>query len=197
MCGARRGSFSLIEKEPMSDPGLNHRLRQRSRRAGIMIGLSMALTIAVCVGGFTIFYSALEGYTSDFIGQPEPTIPATAAPTNPPVPASNTGDQVADQPTAEPTQQPIDANPAAGATGTPGSFSPDYQIGSTGSVNLRSGPGTSYDAVVALPYQTPLQYLGETQTTSDPDANTKWMRFRTEDGDEGWVRQIDVDTYTP
>lgn len=169
----------------MSDPGLNHRLRQRSRRAGIMIGLSMALTISVCVGGFTIFYNALDGYTSDFIAQKEPTVPPTAAPTNPPQQApANTGQSGAN-PTAEPTRRSIEANPTAGATGTPGTFTPDYQIASTGSVNLRSGPGTSYDAVIALPYQTALQYLDETQTTSDPDADTEWMKFRTEDGEEG------------
>ncbi|MGC4190048.1 MAG: SH3 domain-containing protein [Thermomicrobiales bacterium] len=181
----------------MSDPGLNHRLRQRSRRAGIMIGLSMALTIAVCIVGFTVVYTALDGYTSDFIGQKEPTLPPMLAPTDPPQQTAANTDTTS-PPTAEPTQpQSIEQNPTAQATGTPGVFTPDYQIGSTGSVNLRSGPGTSYDAVVALPYQTPLQYLNETQTTSDPDVNTEWMKFRTEDGDEGWVRQIDVETYEP
>lgn len=162
-----------------------------------MIGLSMALTIAVCVVGFTVFYSALEGYTSDFIGQEEPTLPPTAAPTD--IPAQTTGNdiQAAAQPTALPTQPAAGPNPTTPATGTPGAFTPDYQIASTGSVNLRSGPGTSFEAVVALPYQTPLQYLDDTQTTSDPDANTRWMRFRTENGEEGWVRQIDVETYAP
>jgi hypothetical protein len=24
-----------------------------------------------------------------------------------------------------------------------------------------------------------------------------WMRFRTEDGEEGWIREIDVTEYTP
>jgi hypothetical protein len=181
----------------MSDPGLNHRLRQRSRRAGIMIGLSMALTIAVCVVGFTVIYNALGAYTSDFVTQKEPTLAPTIAPTDPPQQAS-TGNQAATNPTAEPTQATqIEPNPSVEATGTPSAFTPDYQIGSTGSVILRSGPGTSFDAVVALPYQTPLQYLGESQTTSDPDANTEWMKFRTEDGEEGWVRQIDVEDYEP
>ncbi|MGC4107166.1 MAG: SH3 domain-containing protein [Thermomicrobiales bacterium] len=182
----------------MSDPGLNHRLRQRSRRAGIMIGVSMALTIAVCVVGFTVIYNALSAYTSDFVTQEEPTMPPTTAPTNPPPQTSSNDGQDAPNPTAEPTQgQAIEQNPNAQPTGTPGAFTPDYQIGSTGSVNLRSGPGTSFDSVIALPYQTPLQYLDETQTTSDPDANTEWMKFRTEDGEEGWVRQIDVENYEP
>lgn len=164
-----------------------------------MIGLSMALTIAVCVVGFTVIYNALGAYTSDFVAQEEPTLAPTTAPTPPPQPAS-TGEQPAQEPVQEPTAQPtqaIEQNPAADPTGTPGAFTPNYQIGSTGSVNLRSGPGTSFEAVVALPYQTPLQYLGDTQTTSDPDANTAWMKFRTEDGEEGWVRQIDVEDYEP
>ncbi|MGB3328583.1 MAG: SH3 domain-containing protein, partial [Thermomicrobiales bacterium] len=133
-----------------------------------MIGLSMALTIAVCVVGFTVFYSALDGYTSDFVTQKEPTLPPTAVPTNPPQQAPTNAAAANANPTTEPNpQQPIDQNPTAQPTATPGTFTPDYQIGSTGSVNLRSGPGTSFEAVVALPYQTPLQYLGEDQTTSD------------------------------
>ena len=64
----------------MSDPGLTHRLRQRSRRAGIMIGVSMVLTIALCAVGFTILYTALDGFTTDFISktESEPTVVAQA-----------------------------------------------------------------------------------------------------------------------
>ncbi|MDP9368581.1 MAG: hypothetical protein M3Q03_09960, partial [Chloroflexota bacterium] len=71
----------------MTDPGLTNRLRQHSRRAGIMVGLSMALTIAICVGGFTTIYARLAPFTSDFVAAntPVPTerprstqIPATS-----------------------------------------------------------------------------------------------------------------------
>lgn len=161
-----------------------------------MIGLSMAMTIAVCIVGFTVVYSALDRYTSDFIGQDESTVPPTAAPTAPPQQqvAANGGDN---QQTTAPTAPPASDQPTAQPTASPSAFTPDYQVGSTGSVNLRSGPGTEYEAVSTVPYQAPLQYLNETKTSDSPDANTEWMKFRTEDGDEGWIRKIDVDTYEP
>lgn len=165
-----------------------------------MIGLSMAMTIAVCVIGFTVVYSALDRYTGDFIGRDEPTLAPTAVPTTPPQQqsqqqvAANGGDN---QQATDPTVPPANDQPTAAPTASPSAFTPDYQVGSTGSVNLRSGPGTEFDAVSTVPYQAPLQYLNETKTSDSPDANTEWMKFRTEDGDEGWIRKIDVDTYQP
>ena len=35
----------------MTDSGLSTRLRQQSRRAGLMVGLTMVLTIAICIFG--------------------------------------------------------------------------------------------------------------------------------------------------
>lgn len=186
----------------MIDPGLNHRLRQRSRRAGIMIGISMALTLAVCVFSFTVIYAQLDNVVSDFVSQadedPTETAVAEANPTNPPAAQANST-----QPPARPTNAPT-AAPTKGPTAAPtkedaDAFTPDYQIGAD-SVNLRSGPGTSFGVVTALPFETPLMYLDDSQPTSDPDAdgfNGDWMKFRTEDGQEGWVREIDVSDYQP
>jgi hypothetical protein len=42
-----------------------------------------------------------------------------------------------------------------------------------------------------------LQYLGEDAPTTDPSDGNRWMKFRTENGDEGWVREIDTDAYQP
>ncbi len=193
----------------MTEPGLNHRLRQRSRRAGVMIGVSMALTIAVCVAGFSVIYASLDGVLSDFVPSdqsianddepvegtqiaaqdPAPTQPPgePAAPTAPPAAAS--------QPTAPPTEP---AQPTA--TPPQETFTPDYQSSSQYSLNLRSEPssnGGDSTIVAVLPPASPLQYLNEEQPTDDPSDGDRWMRFITEDGDEGWVREIDVEPYEP
>lgn len=187
----------------MTDPGLNQRLRQRSRRAGIMIGISMLLTIAVCVGSFSVIYAGLDSFVGDFVSRgeveitptPIPTEVAQAAPTEPPAPTQ--------PPTPKPTSPPD--TQAAKPTSTPSdsnTFTPDYQLDSFGSVNLRSGPGVRFDVVTTITMEQPLQYLNEEQPTTDPGADElgdgdMWMKFRTEDGAEGWIRAIDVSEYVP
>lgn len=169
-----------------------------------MIGISMALTIAVCVAGFSVIYAALDGFTGDFVSRDAP----TAVPTTPPETAavaqvdSGSQNQPAPQPSAttaaaEPTAAPVEA---AVATATPSAFTPDYQVTSSSTVNFRSGPGVSNNEVTALPPQTPLQFLGDRTKTTDPDGDGfsgDWMKFKTQDGEEGWIRDIDVGTYVP
>lgn len=188
----------------MSDPGLNQRLRQRSRRSGLMIGLSMALTLVVCVFAFTAIYAQLEPVVSDFVGRGDIEVP-TPVPTEEPVAA-------APEPTAPPeeeapaaTEAPAETEP----TETPpieeddGGFEPNYQIDAGGPVNLRPGPGVaSGDAIIALPNGTPLMFMDEEVPTEDPirddlGENNVWMRFQTEDGTEGWIRDVDVSEYVP
>jgi hypothetical protein len=48
---------------------------------------------------------------------------------------------------------------------------------------------------MALSPATPLQFLGEEEPTTNPGDGERWMRFRTEDGQEGWVREIDTGPY--
>jgi hypothetical protein len=195
----------------MTDRGLNTRLRQRSRRSGLMIGISMALTIAVCIAGFSVIYAALDPLTSDFVTADEPTE------------APDTGQNIAGpEPTARPTEasdeqgaeeQPQPTETVADApTATAGSgdnqivdadedtFTPDYQISAEENVRLRSGPGTDSDTVTSLTSEQPLQFLGEEQESENPSRDglsdgQVWMQFRTEDGEEGWVREIDVEPY--
>lgn len=197
----------------MTEPGLNSRLRQRSRRAGIMIGISMALTIAVCVGSFSVIYASLNGVVSDFVtqGEVEDRPVATVAP------AVAEADVAEAQPTSEapePTTPPESAEAAATEdatepasteeaeqTETPeddGEFTPDYAIDSAPSVNLRAGPSVQQsESLGALNFGTQLEYLNESQPTDDPAGDNiaegdLWLQFRTEDGREGWVREIDV-----
>jgi hypothetical protein len=193
----------------MQDPGLNHRLQQRSRRSGFMIGLTMAVTLAVCVGSFTFIYAQLEPVVGDFVSSGETEAVATtapdvaeAAPTQ--EPATNQQPET-DEPDpteeAEPTEE---ATEEAEPTPDDDEFDPDYQIDSPAPVNLRAGPSvnSSGEPIIAVPIDAPLMFLDETAPTEDPEGDglgegQVWMRFRTEDGEEGWIREIDVTEYTP
>lgn len=195
----------------MTDPGLTDRLRQKSRRAGLAVGLSMALTIAICIGGATVIYAALVEPLSQFIPipaaqqiAPQPSngasgglsdIPAVDAPPEP----AGANQAVAAAPTeapAEPTPSPA---PDPSPTATSEAFEPSHQIRGDQAVNLRTEPSRSDSGVIrALQPSTPLQFMGDEAPTENPvEDGDVWMLFRTNDGEEGWVREIDVSTYTP
>ncbi|MBX6342532.1 MAG: hypothetical protein IRY97_08745, partial [Thermomicrobiaceae bacterium] len=60
----------------MVEPGLTSRLRQHSRRSGVLVGVSMALTIAICIVAFIWIYVRVGPFLSDFIprqAKPAPT----------------------------------------------------------------------------------------------------------------------------
>lgn len=183
----------------MTDSGLNQRLRQRSRRSGLMIGVSMALTLMVCVGAFTIIFAKLEPVVSDFVGQGDIVLP-TPVPTEPTPPTQAPAET--DQAT-EPPETDGDGQANTIDSTVPDEFVPDYQNDAGRSVNLRPGPGiASGEPIVAVPNGAPLMFLGEEELTADPAADDMnpdqvWMRFRTEDGEEGWIREIDVIVYQP
>ena len=181
----------------MTDPGLNRRLRQRSRRAGLMIGVSMALTIAVCVGSFSLIYASLDTVIGDFISRDGPTavepaqLPALVVAGDAPTPPS-----AQEQPTEAVAPPPT----ATTSPATPPTFTPDYQSGAY-SLNLRSEPsadGGDETVVTVLTPSSPIQYLNEEQPTANPAQDgDRWMRFKTESGQEGWLREIDTETYQP
>lgn len=172
-----------------------------------MIGLSMILTIALCAVGFTVIYTALDGFTNDFVSSQDndqddtPTdvsqitegIANSTGNGGDAEPESNPGaneEQSEANTEAEPTQAPPPAT-EPGENADDG-FDPDYQVG-TVTVNLRSGPSTSTSIVNGLPPATPLQYLGENDVTDGEE----WMRFVTEDGQEGWILEVLVTEYEP
>ena len=174
----------------MTDPGLTNRLRQHSRRSGLMVGLTMLLTITICIGASTTIYAKLSPLMSDFVSaKPKATatrpavagIPAGAAPTSAP-PAAPTSPPTAAAPT-----------PTSAPAATANTFKPDYQVNSGYRVNFRSEPSTdSSDTIIeGLAPATPLQYTG----TSDSSSGTVWMKFKLQDGTVGWIRQIDVQPY--
>jgi hypothetical protein len=162
-----------------------------------MVGVTMVLAIAICIFGAAGLYAALSRPFSDLVPIVAPAAPAQSA-DNP------GGAETAETPASEPTaaDQPItqateppDAAPTEPANTT--DFEPDYQIGAAQSVNFRAGPSTEDSIIVALPPATPLEYLNEDEPTSNPSDGDRWMRFRTESGEEGWIREIDTEPYQP
>jgi len=164
-----------------------------------MVGISMALTIAICIGSFAWIYAQVDPFTRDFVDA------ATAAPTPEPESAQTSGDgEEAPTPTpepegeaevveeAEPTETPEEPEPTATTT----DFAATHLVSAVVSINLRPGPAVSSGEPVgeAISPGSELQYLDEEQPSQDPDADgdTAWLNFRTEDGREGWIRQIDV-----
>ena len=205
----------------MTDPGLNQRLRQRSRRSGLMIGFSMLLTLMVCVASFTMIYARLEPVVADFVGRGDIEVP-TPIPTEEPVaaapePTAPPEDEEATDPPADgeetppPAEGDEEAPPEDGGDNqieesddeNPEGFTPDYQVEADGPVNLRPGPGLAYgDAIIALPVASPLMFLDEQSETEDPsrdqmESGQVWMLFQTEDGTEGWIRELDITEYEP
>jgi len=193
----------------MTDPGLNNRLRQHSRRAGLMVGLSMAATILICIGGFALVYGWLTPLLSDIVPVPTPQVAEepVEAPAGAQVAQANQPDRAnqapavaaaAEPPPPAPTEPPA---PAPAPTATEEAFRPDYQVRSDQSVNLRPQPSSENTAdnqpIRALPPATPLQYLNEDQPTTNPNDAPRWMRFRTEENEEGWIRELDVVPFEP
>jgi hypothetical protein len=165
-----------------------------------MIGVSMLLTIALCAVVFTVIYTALDGFTRDFITQTDetPTVVAEApqdpgnqpAATEPPAAAT---EPPAEQP-AQQEQQAAAPTPTAEPedTAADGEFNPDFEIASDVRINLREGPSTATSILVSLDPGTQLEYLDQEAPTDSPADGERWMFFATEDGLEGWVREIDV-----
>ena len=180
----------------MTDSGLSTRLRQQSRRAGLMVGLSMVLAMAICIFGAAALFAWLSRPFSDLIPMVAPAAerPLAAEGSN----AAGTENAIAVEPespaTAAPTEEP-DAVPTISAAND--DFQPTHQIAPGDSINFRAGPSTADPIIMALSPATPLQYLDEDAPTANPGDGSRWMRFRNENGDEGWVREIDTEAYEP
>jgi hypothetical protein len=185
----------------MSAPGLDKRLNQHARRAGLMVGLSMALTIALCIGSFVWIYAKVDPLARDFVDQ------STVPPTRPA--AASTGDEddadnAADNANTndddnsgeieepDPTEEPE-------PTATSRAFDPTHRMIAQVPVNLRPGPGVnSGDPITTIPPGAELQYLNNSDTGPDSSGEElNWLEFRTEDGEEGWIREVDVEPINP
>ncbi|MDP9363862.1 MAG: SH3 domain-containing protein, partial [Chloroflexota bacterium] len=79
---------------------------------------------------------------------------------------------------------------AATPAGTWFGFAPTHRVSSRQSVNLRPDPSFDNPPIVALPPETPLQYL---EAERPAQGGTNWLHVLTEDGQEGWIRDVDVE----
>lgn len=173
----------------MSDPGLSNRLRQHSRRSGLAIGLTMAIAIALGIVASAWLFGRIEPYVSDFTGYEQRTpAPAVAeAHPNDPTPANA---EPAPTAPAAPTSLPAQSTVAPVATETTTAFTQTYESNPDFTVNFRPGPSIdSGEPVATLDPGTPLEYLGE-QTTGDD--GSIWLRMKTQNGVEGWLREVDT-----
>lgn len=156
----------------------------------------MALAIIILIIGAAGAFAWLSRPFSDLVPMVAPAAEIAApdeneAPPPPDDPEPQEEAAVAEAPVAEmpvPTIAP--EQPAE-------EFEPTHQISALQSVNFRTGPSTSDEVIVALPPATPLQYLDEEAPATGPNEGERWMRFRTEDGQEGWILEILTVEYQP
>jgi len=160
----------------------------------------MLVAATVLLGAFTVIYGALEPYTRDFVAAD---IPVDPTPTRSATEAAAAPDDAGDAPTATIAEEDADsptptATTAPRPTAADAEFQPDYQVdpGADTGINFRNEPSTSggqSTVIIALPPGTQLQSQGEQREDPDnPEDNGTWLLFVTEDGQEGWVREIDV-----
>jgi hypothetical protein len=172
-----------------------------------MVGLSMALTIALCIGSFVWIYAQVEPVIGDFVDAATVGPTTVSQATEESVVNEDATDVPEDEQTPEPqsevpTEDSNVVDPSANdpsPTPTPeDQFKATHVISAEVPINLRPGPGVGSGDPVgnSLAPGTELQYLDKTQPSQDPnaDGDTAWMNFRLEDGREGWIRQIDVDS---
>lgn len=173
--------------------GLSERLQQHTRRSGMLVGISMAAVVVLLIGSFTWLFFRLDPFFSDFAGSsgsqrssPVPARVIASARAGSPVAGAT---PAADNPFPQlPTPTALAAGTAARASATPG-FRATHVIADFGQqVNLRSGPSAASARVALLSPGTRLQFLDQQETVGD----TLWLRFATERGDTGWVRQLDT-----
>ncbi len=175
--------------------GLNERLGQHTRQSGMLVGISMACVVIILIGTFTWLFFRLDPFFTDFAGRAGAvrsspvegrTVPGRATPGQGSATPAETGFQQLPTPTALGVATPRPA-------GTP-TFVATHTIADFGQqVNLRAGPSAASARVALLTPGTRLQFLNE----EDRSNETVWLRFQTERGDIGWVRQLDTIALTP
>lgn len=159
-----------------------------------MVGFTMVLAMVILIFGAAGLFAWLSRPFSDLIPMVAPAaqIQTTAPPADAEAPVAPTQSVIATDPQpAEPTPPPPTAAPEETE------FDPTHQISANQSVNIRTGPSTNDSVIVALSPGTPLQYLDEDEPGSESADGNRWMFFRTEDGQEGWVLELLVVPYQP
>ncbi len=184
------------QSRPMSDSGLSNRLRQHSRRSGLGVGLTMAAAIAICILAAAWIFGQLEPYVGDIAGYDEPTateVPEVAAVT---ADAGATSDSSSNPPGTEvPSTGATNAQPTVASatvqTPTPAAvFEATHRSNPDFTINFRPGPSVSSgDPVSSLPPGTPLKFLDEQALDEE---GSIWLKMETENGTQGWLREVDT-----
>ena len=169
--------------------GLNERLQQHSQRSGMMVGVSMAVVVVLLIGAFTWIFFRLDPFFSDFAGRAgiaRSTVEPARVAASPRSGTPGSGTDLTPLP-LPPTPTALVLTPI-GVAATP-VFQATHSITDFGQqVNFRAGPSTASTRVALLPPGTRLRYLNEQEQTGE----VIWMRFSLEQGEIGWIRQIDV-----
>jgi hypothetical protein len=160
----------------------------------MMVGVSMAAAIIICIAAFIWIYIQIQPLFTDFIPRSEPPEDQTVAGIDTDDDATPTpviGLDEPETPTPEPTPVSSPTVPPADddADSNDDAWAATHQIRQGPNVNFRSGPNTISQTQGALPPGTQLRFLGDEQ----PAGGVTWMRFDIEDGTEGWIRDIDVE----
>ena len=167
----------------MIEHDLSARLRQRSRTSGILVGLSMALTIIIALTAFIWLYVRLGPYLGDFI-------PRTTGALTPTPSLGSSGLATPTLGQAEPNAALPTPTPALSPTPV---WQPTHRFADGPPVNFRSGPGTNTEVVQVLEPGTPLMFLGEQEQAG----GATWLHLALEDGTDGWIRTIDLERLQP
>lgn len=164
----------------------------------MMIGVSMAAAMIVCVSAFIWFYVQIGPLLSDFIPEetaeePETIGIAGSQPTRdpstsdglslaeiPPEPLSTPGPDDDDDAEDSPEEEEVEPEEDE--------WTPTHQLRDGPNVNFRSGPNTISEPHGSLAPGTPLLFLGD----EEPAGGVVWMSFEIEDGTQGWIRDVDI-----
>lgn len=149
----------------------------------------MAIAIALGILASAWLFGRIEPYVSDFTGYaqntPVPAVAQAQTSDETPVPTEAAATEV-----PAPTSAPSEPTVAPAVTGTTVAFTQTHQSNPDFTVNFRPGPSIDSGAPVAtLDPGTPLQYLDE-QTVGDD--GSIWLRMKTQEGIEGWLREVDT-----
>ncbi len=181
----------------MTDIGLSNRLRQHSRRSGIVVGLTMAATIALCILSSAYVFGRIEPYVAEITGYDDTTVVPQIADSQAGTSDEETGnggndEQSSSAPTAAASEGQSGGQPtiAAATTDETDTFEMSHRSNPDFTINFRPGPSVSSgDPIGSLDPNTPLMYLGEDALDEE---GVVWLKFRTESGLEGWVREVDT-----
>ncbi len=157
----------------------------------------MALTIAVCVLSSAYVFGRIEPYVAEVTGYDEPTaVPQVAEAPDEEDGGSETGEAAGENETETGNgveQQGGNAQPTIAGDEAEGSadvFVVSHRSNPDFTINFRPGPSVSSgDPIGSLDPGTTLMFLDEEALDEE---GVVWLKFRTESGTEGWIREVDT-----